>query len=523
MTSNTIETDKNHEIRILLVYSSEILSKMIDSSLRVAPIGLFFINGHLLSRGYQTRIINLIPSQFDDDYADSEAYKAELWKEIAEFDPHYIGYSFRNLFHWGGLTKQPTKLISYLSMYLEKPTVDFLRQITSAPIVGGGSAFSLASNLYMKYLGLDFGIVGEGELAFEQLFLALEAKRDVSGLPGLVYRKNDETLVNNPIEIIGDLAGMPAMQTGDMPDYRKLYYEHAGYGSIQTKRGCAFRCIYCQYPYLEGRNYRLRNIDTIMEEIRSIRDAFDIRHFFIVDSVFSTPVEQSVAFCNALIEKKLDIKWAAYINPRGLTRQVLETYKKSGCHNLVFTPDTLSSKLLGTYKKEFTIERVKSCIEMIREVGIPFEVSVILGGPGEDESTVDEAVEFCDRYLKDIPVVFFDGMWLHPAAPAMESVRLEGLFDGVENLDFDSIILGNDFATNSKLNYFFPHVTSDRRAFLDRIHSKLRKYKRIVVGKDSILDPQTGIVKHSPELGIIEDVRPWHLGMTGRQTANNNQ
>jgi radical SAM superfamily enzyme YgiQ (UPF0313 family) len=45
------------------------------------------------------------------------------------------------------------------------------------------------------------------------------------------------------------------------------YYRLGGMLNIQTKRGCPFRCIYCTYPGVEGRKIRLRNPDTVVNEI----------------------------------------------------------------------------------------------------------------------------------------------------------------------------------------------------------------------------------------------------------------
>lgn len=502
-------------IRILLVYASEVRSRIIDASLRVAPIGLFFVNGALVAKGHRTKILNLVPERLKASHPGAAAYREALKREVTELDPHYVGYSFRNLFHWGDRPEDPTQLVNFASLSLEKPVVEFLREVTAVPIIGGGAAYTLAPRLHMEHLGLDYGIRGEGEVFFETLVTKLHAGIDPGNIPGLVYRRGD-TIVLNPVERIPDLAAIPPMSTGDLPDYRQLYYDNAGYGNIQTKRGCAFRCVYCQYPFLEGTEYRLRKMETIIEEIAVIRAQHGVRHFFIVDSVFSTPVQWSIRFCDALIESGLDIEWGAYINPRGITQEVIRKYKSAGCHNLVLTPDALSAPVLARYRKEFTIAEVRTSIEAIRTIGVPFEVSVILGGPGEDECTVDEAVAFCDAHLKDIPVLFFDGMWLHPSAPAIELAREEGLIGEAEDLDFDRIFLQNDFAANRRLNWFFPHVKSGRMAFLNRIYAKIRKYKRIVASRDVICDPETGIVKHAPELGVVEGARPWHLGMTGR-------
>ena len=501
--------------RILLLYSSEIQSTVMAASLRVAPIGLFFINGYLKKKGYTTKIMHIRTMHFTESSLNSEQYKERLRKDIVEFDPQYIGYSFRNLFHWG-VPKNPRKLIDYLSMSLEKPTVEFLRETTSAAIIGGGSGFSLAPKLYMNYLNLDYGVIGEGELAFEELISRLEMLKDISETPGLVYRKKGVLFINSN-SFIKDLDTLPAMEIGDIGEYRELYYDNGGYANIQTKRGCTFRCIYCVYPYLEGKEYRLRNVTTIVKEVIDIKKRYDIQHFFVVDSVFSTPSKHSIEFCDELIKKRAEIEWSAYINPRHITKELLKKYKEAGCHNLIYTPDTLSKKVLVSYRKDFSIDDVKKCIQLLNEVDIPFEVSLILGGPGEDEETVNETIEFCNEYLKDVPVIFFNGMWLHPSSPAMEVARSEGIFSDGESVDLDKIIFSDDFETNSKLTYFFPHVKEKRKEFLDRIFAKIQNYKRIIVGKDSIIDKDTGTKKHSPELGVVENQRPWHKGMKGRK------
>jgi radical SAM superfamily enzyme YgiQ (UPF0313 family) len=504
-----------NKTRVLLLYSSEVQSSVVAGYLRVAPIGLFFINSYLKKQGYETKIVHLDINQFNTSMPFAKYYKMGLRQEIKQFDPHYIGYSFRNLFHWGSMPKNWRKLINHLSISLEKHTINFLRRSTRAPIIGGGPAFMLAPKLYMDYLGLDYGIIGEGELAFEKLLTHLRAGGKIEKLPGLVYRKND-VILSNPHQHIKDLTAMPIMNVSDIEGYRELYYDNGGYGSIQTKRGCGFRCIYCHYPYLEGNKYRLRDPATVVEEIIDIKEKYDINHFFFVDSVFSTPSSHSQKICEELISRGADIKWAAHTNPRGITRKLLEIYRESGCHNVIFTPDTLSEKTLKSYQKDFSVDEVKKAVLLLKKVGIPFEVSLILGGPGEDEETVNETVAFCDEYLQEIPILFFSGMWLHSSAPAMQTAISEGIFPDRESMEFDKIVLANDFEANRKLNYFFPHVKKRRGAFLNRIYKKIRKYKRVIIEKDIVVDWTTGTVKHAPELNVIENQRPWHNGMKGR-------
>jgi hypothetical protein len=124
-------------------------------------------------------------------------------------------------------------------------------------------------------------------------------------------------------------------------------------------------------------------------------------------------------------------------------------------------------------------------------------------------------MDFCDRHLKDVPVLLFSGMWIHASAPAMETAVSEGILPK-DPKPLSDIVLTNDFPANRKRIYFFPHVKKDRGDFLKRIYSRIRSHKRVIVDLDVEIDWNTGTVRHAPELGVLENQRPWHKGMKGR-------
>jgi radical SAM superfamily enzyme YgiQ (UPF0313 family) len=474
-----MKTGKN---RVLLINCNEIKSN--DRYPVVAPIGLFFINGYLTAQGYETKILQLITVAENKPKIDEAEYRNEMKQAIEDFNPDWIGISFRNLEHIGlPRKKQP---IDFFSISQDKKAVEFLREITDVKIIGGGSAFSMQPVLYMKYLNLDFGIVGEGEIAFEKLIRCLDTNQEWKDIPGLVYWQDHELAIN-PNQFIVDLDQMPMMKIDASLDYKGLYHDRGeGYCvNIQTKRGCGFQCIYCIYPFLEGHEYRLRDVKKILNEVLYIKHNYGIRKFFIVDSVFSTPVEHSLAFCRELIKNKADIKWAAYINPRGITREVLDIYKEAGCEYLNLTPDALSDQALQGYRKGFSVEDVKNCIQLLKESEIPFAVDCILGGPGEDEQTINETLEFCSKYLRDEKVYFAAGMILFSNIPEIgysqpEELLLRNTCNNRNNrldhfIDLSTVLLDNKKPNPGFDNfaYFLPQITQNREVTIFNIFLKI--------------------------------------------------
>lgn len=335
----------------------------------------------------------------------------------------------------------------------------------------------------MQYLGLDYGIVGEGEESFAELLDHLAYDKSIEKIAGLAYY-HDNHLIINENRFLTNLAENPPMNISKSNHYRKFHLESDKIANIQTKRGCAFNCIYCPYQYLEGNKYRLRNIDTIIEEIKMAKKKYHTNKNFFTDSVFSYPTEFSQQLCRRLIESKVGIKWDAYINPKGITEELINLYKESGCNHVAITPDALIDKLLQVYQKGFTLDEVTNCIQLLRKAGILFNINIIIGGPGEDENTIDETLQYCDKYLNGVEILIMCGMNFHFSNILRQKINLDKIFTDIANIDLGEALLKNDFAKFQRLKYFFPQQRKNNREFLKRIFTKIIAPHRILVGCD---------------------------------------
>ncbi len=464
--------------KILFVYPTEIRnSPIVDSSI-VHPIGLFFISAYLKSIGYITKIIYILTVKDGITFQENHEYQKEIAATVTEFNPDYIGLSFRNLMH-DELVKSDL-LIDAFCVALDKPVIDFLRHISQAPIIGGGSALTLEPKMYMEYLNLDYAIIGEGEIAFGTLVQRLEQEADVRDIPGLVYQKDGQLIVN-PNTVIRDYENLPKMDVSDLKDYKELFYDVGGFANIQTKRGCDFGCIFCNYPYVEGKCYRLRKVEDILDEIENLKNTYGVEHFFFVDSVFSTPVEHSANICKGIIERKLNVKWTGYINPRGVTKEVLEIYKQSGCEKMIFGADALCDSLLSLYQKGFTQDEVRGFAQSVIELDMNVEIRVILGGPGETDETIDETIRFCEAHLKKIKVNFQYGMLFFISDTQKEIYRSNPLLYALSNAHMGQAIMNNDMATLRKFHYFFEKITEDREAYIEYVFEKIIAHNRNII------------------------------------------
>ena len=499
----------NHTLkRVLLVHSLSAKDNTTDPDFRIAPIGLFFISGALRRHGYDTFILPIRLPLFLSDADTSAAYHRELKEIIRNFNPHVVGYSFRNLYRFTPPENGSRSLMDYFCLSQDIPVIRFLRECTDVPFIGGGSAFSLAPDLFMTALGLDYGIQGEGEEPMVMLLNRLSHHREVWDIPGLVYQKN-HTLVKNPCASCNGDEWHP-MDLSGMDLLKPLYYANGGYGSVQTKRGCAFHCSYCVYPFLEGTVYRLRPVPMIIDELTRYCREFNMKHIYFVDSVFSNPESHSRTVAESIIEHNLPINWYAYVNPINLNPDLLETYKASGCAGLVLTLDSGDNRILEALNKRFTVADAVRAVNNLKASHIPFEVSMLIGSPGENGETLQRTLAFSRDHLRTVPVTFTPGVWMHPVSPVYTNYHTSSQPDMTA---LSRLVLSNDFPGHNALHYFFSDQ-ADKPALLRMFFQAVEKEPLwFVLGKDMVPDALSGIMRF-PGAHVARYTRPWHTGIS---------
>lgn len=231
------------------------------------PIGAVYVANALQNSGARVRI-------FDMRRHTSESM---LKKELAAFHPDRVGISLRNADN-AAYPFTRFYLPSYHSM------VKLLRASCDAPIILGGSAFSLFPAEVALYLGVDTGIRGEGEASMDTFLNPAHEIITSNALPDL------------------DNVSFPHNIDKIFPDFHK--YRTIG---IQTARGCPNHCIYCTYPRLEGSIRRQRSPDMVAAEIARLYRDFKFKNFFMVDSIFNADENHMIAVAKKMTALNLPI------------------------------------------------------------------------------------------------------------------------------------------------------------------------------------------------------------------------
>lgn len=375
----------------------------------VAPLGLAYIAGALKQAGHDVRAVDLCFSTAIED---------DLTQIVEDSHPDAIGISLRNL---DNLT-YPSSL-SYLPELEE--TAAIVRRLTPAPLVIGGSGFSLAPLPLMQRVDLDFGVVGEGEESMAELVGRLEEGVSPQGIPGVLIKGEKRFVPPQP------LASFHAPDRSILDNAR--YLKEGGMANLQTKRGCPFDCIYCTYPLLEGKKCRMRAVQEVVQELKELQTGHGADYIYFVDDIFNYPPDYTAALCQEMLAQEAAAKWTAFVNPRFLTAELCALMARAGCQGLELGIDTGSAKMLQAYGKGFEKEDIARASKHCQEAGLPFAVYLLLGGPGEDEATLQESFALMDR-ISPTAVIVMQGIRIYPHTGLQEIAIQEGLIAQADDL-----------------------------------------------------------------------------------------
>lgn len=402
----------------------------------VYPLGLDYVAGCLDSR-YQTRIIDL------NDFSGPDI----LETIIREFSPDVVGISIRNI--------DNTDVINCKSFLPEyQSLISLIRKTSNAKIILGGSGFTIFPLEFMQALDADYGIVGEGE-KISQLLNALEKKETVHEMPGIVTKEKRE-IIYKPYG--GDINRRfdPASR------HTKFYLSYGGMLNLQTKRGCPFHCSYCTYPHIEGARMRFSDPMEIARTAHELQEA-GAKYIFITDSAFNASYDHSLQVAQAFVNTHVSIPWGGFFVPTVPPADYYKRLADAGLTHVEFGTESLSDAVLANLRKPFASSDVFTAHQEALDAGLHIAHYFLLGGPGENQETLQITLEGIDKLGKAV-FFFFCGVRIYPNTALYDVALEEGqvrkgesilppVFYRSTGISFEEIMAKVEKQANGRLNW----------------------------------------------------------------------
>ncbi len=406
-----------------------------------------------------------------------------------EFQPEVIGVSIRNIDDM--VMEQPKFYMNEIEQYCIEPIKKYNKAIT----VLGGAGFSIFPYELLRHWKFDFGIIGPGEETFKILLKSIVNGDSNECIPGVLVRKS-----NNQIAGLPNFSNISGGSELIIPDPRidkhlqyKPYLNRSSY-PIQTKRGCALQCVYCSYPSIEGKKYQLRTATDVVDEIETVMKRLPGIVFEFVDSTFNHPPRHAENICREIIDRGLLVKLRTMgVNPAGVTPELIDLMRQAGFVQIDCTPDSASDTILQNLRKGFKRKQLENVVRILKDADMPTMWFFILGGPGEDNETIDETFDFIHRFIDERDLVHItEGLRIYPNTGLEEIAIEEGIIKKDKSLlephFYISSLLGKDKLTARVKEFTSQYHNCLRSA--DSTPSKEMILKALEIRKQKSLDDE---------------------------------
>ena len=383
-------------------------------------------------------------SGFEVKFIDSPAqgYDTKKTVQIAkEFKPELI------------IIETSTPSIDNDIKVLESIKNEIKKEMPTFTVLVGTHVSALPVETMKKSDKIDAIARREYDYIVRDLAQAIKAKKDISTVRGLTYRK-DGKIINNPdmppIENLDELPFVSEVYKKHL-NIKNYFYAAARYPMVMiiTGRGCPFKCFFCNYPQVfSGRRYRLRTAENVVAEFEYIiKNLPEVKDIAIEDDTLTADLDRVKKMCRLLIQKGIHKKVKWYANVRvNLDLESMVLMKEAGCRLLIAGFESGVQELLNNARKGITLEQSREFAKNAKKAGLLIHGCFILGFPGETKQTIQKTIQFAKELAPDTAQFF--PLMPYPKTEAYQWAKEKGY---LETEDYQKWLI-NDGQHNTVIN-----------------------------------------------------------------------
>jgi len=171
--------------------------------------------------------------------------------------------------------------------------------------------------------------------------------------------------------------------------------------TVQTSRGCPFKCAFCSERFYVGERYRQRPVQDIVDEVRAVGAS----NVFFADSMFAGKKQRAMELMEALIPLKIrwSTLWTTYLC---LDQEFMDLAKKSGLLHVNMGMESISQSTLANVNKNFNkVSEYEEILSSLRRRGISYSLNFVFGIDGETPDVYPSTISFLEQHK--VPVAYF--------------------------------------------------------------------------------------------------------------------
>jgi len=281
------------------------------------------------------------------------------------------------------------------------------RKNPDAFVMAGGHHANMYPERWLD-MGVDLIVKGEAELTFAGIVEEIEGGRKFDNVPGVIFKRDGEYVeTESPPQIETlDESPIPDYDLINFGIYPALVKDGGGYvGSLETSRGCMFRCRFCAVPpYWQG-TQRYKSPGRAVKEVELLKER-NVRQINIVDDGFGNDEARLHELLEAFIAVPDMPAWTSFLRVDTLLHDpgIVEKLARAGMKATLLGYESLDEEVLRkTMGKGMrgrpVLPRLQEIYREFRKHGI-MVIGVFISGhpdiPSEKDTKYMTARKVCD-------------------------------------------------------------------------------------------------------------------------------
>jgi hypothetical protein len=319
------------------------------------------------------------------------------------------------------------------------------------PIVTGGPQVCFFPDTVVEFS--DVAVRCEGDEVLPEIVERLSNGRRTDDVAGVSYTIGDE-IVHNPeppppavpstIPDLELIEGFDRILASPMARSRIV-------NSLQTSRGCKFRCTFCPTLKLFQGNYRNRDVDSVIADIKRRKKYSDL--FFVVDNDFCSSKANTRELLYRLIAEDLDLGLTIFERHEiGRDHDMLRLLRRAGVRTLIVGIESLRDESLKVYNKRQTREAVLQSIDAIRDHGMHVLSTFVIGCDEDTPGTAAELIDFIKRTQLSLNLFIVHDLEVDPQKKLMIPLERRFMTHWDKTAPGDTVFW--DYMTGNFVSYF---------------------------------------------------------------------
>lgn len=262
------------------------------------------------------------------------------------------------------------------------------KKITAPKVYGGVHPTINPKDAFKK--GANIVVIGEGEIAFKKI---------LDNLPAALQQK----IFQEPLIKDLDSLPFPDREAIQQNRYLELTLKNDGVkiASINSSRGCPYKCTFCTSKAIWGRKARFRSAENIVGELEELI-GLGVQHLKFSDDTFTLKKDRVYEFCKIKNKRGLEIPWSCNARVNTVDYSLMKEMKGAGCIELWFGVESGSQKVLDALKKGITLEQVRSAFKNAHNLGIRTRGYFMIGNETETLQDIEKTEAFIEELSPDI-------------------------------------------------------------------------------------------------------------------------